>query len=138
MCPKPVRCGQIVVYFPATEKYPPRFPVAGGLTSCRAAVAFRQFACWYARMALSRKRSGRIGGTGGAGPGQRFPLSCGLRPAGGNTSLRPIIAGSSYSSQDDLAANFGLGSASYGVAEVLWPGGVRNRLYGVWKGGPGW
>lgn len=55
-------------------------------------------------------------------------------PEGGNTSIRPIIAGSSYSSQDDLAANFGLGSASYGVAEVLWPGGVRNRLYGVWKG----
>jgi enediyne biosynthesis protein E4 len=25
----------------------------------------------------------------------------------------------------------GLGSATEGVVEVLWPGGVRNRLYGV-------
>jgi len=55
-------------------------------------------------------------------------------PQGGPTSQRPIIAGASYGSQDAMAANFGLGSASYGVAEVLWPGGVRNRLYGVWKG----
>ncbi|MDY7095557.1 MAG: CRTAC1 family protein [Acidobacteriota bacterium] len=52
-------------------------------------------------------------------------------PRGGNTSLRPIIGGSSYSSQDDLAANFGLGQAPWGTVEVMWPGGTRNRLYGV-------
>jgi len=49
-------------------------------------------------------------------------------PDGGNTSIRPIIGGSSYASQDALAANFGLGDATHGTVEVLWPGGVRNRL----------
>jgi hypothetical protein len=58
----------------------------------------------------------------------------GFTPRGGNTSLRPVIGGSSYSSQDDLAANFGLGQAPWGTVEVLWPGGVRNRLYGVRHG----
>jgi len=55
-------------------------------------------------------------------------------PDGGNTSMRPITGGASYGSQDALPANFGTGSASGGVAEVLWPGGVRNRLYGVQAG----
>jgi len=55
-------------------------------------------------------------------------------PAGGKTSIRPIAGGSSYGSQDSLAANFGLGQAASGTAEVLWPGGVRNRLYDVAAG----
>lgn len=52
-------------------------------------------------------------------------------PAGGQSTLTPIVAGSSYGSQDSLLVNVGLGSATNGVVEVLWPGGVRNRLYGV-------
>ncbi|RMH20741.1 MAG: CRTAC1 family protein [Acidobacteria bacterium] len=52
-------------------------------------------------------------------------------PDGGPTSIRPITGGSSYASQDSLTANFGLGSAAAGTVEVLWPGGVRNRLYDV-------
>lgn len=55
-------------------------------------------------------------------------------PRKGKTSLRPIEGGSSYSSQDSLAANFGLGVEYRGVVEVLWPGGVRNRLYNVISG----
>lgn len=54
-------------------------------------------------------------------------------PEGGKTSRRPIIGGSSYASQDALAANFGLGQAARGTAEVLWPGGDRNRLYDVYS-----
>lgn len=57
-----------------------------------------------------------------------------FRPHGGKSVLRPIIAGSSYASQDSLTANFGLGSARFGRVEVLWPGGVRNRLYGAYDG----
>lgn len=45
--------------------------------------------------------------------------------------MRPVLGGSSYSSQDDLELTFGLGSAGRGVAEILWPGGVRNRFYNV-------
>ena len=55
-------------------------------------------------------------------------------PDGGSTSMRPVIGGSSYASQDALAANFGLGSAASGTAEILWPGGVRNKLYDVANG----
>jgi hypothetical protein len=55
-------------------------------------------------------------------------------PAGDATSLQPITAGSSYGSTDSMTAHFGLGEAATGVVEVLWPGGVRNRLYDVKAG----
>ncbi|MEM9293492.1 MAG: CRTAC1 family protein [Acidobacteriota bacterium] len=55
-------------------------------------------------------------------------------PRNGTTAIRPIIGGSSYSSQDALAANFGLGTEKRGTVDVLWPGGVRNRLYNVRSG----
>ena len=55
-------------------------------------------------------------------------------PQDGPTSRSPVVAGSSYLSQDALERHFGLGDRQRGVAEVLWPGGVRNRLYGVRAG----
>ena len=48
--------------------------------------------------------------------------------------MRPILGGSSYASADSLIANFGLGQAESGTVEVLWTGGVRNRLYDVQAG----
>ncbi len=33
-----------------------------------------------------------------------------------------------------MSAHFGLGSAASGTVDVLWPGGVRNRLYDVAAG----
>jgi len=55
-------------------------------------------------------------------------------PDGGPTSRRPILGGASYASQNSLEVGVGLGSAGSGTLEVLWPGGVRNRLYGVGSG----
>jgi hypothetical protein len=55
-------------------------------------------------------------------------------PEGGETVIRPIMGGSSFLSQDSLAAHFGLGSATKGTVEVLWPGGVRNRVFDVTAG----
>ncbi|NJL29497.1 MAG: hypothetical protein HC897_17230 [Thermoanaerobaculia bacterium] len=55
-------------------------------------------------------------------------------PEDGKTAIRPIIGGSSYASQDSLAANFGMGAATSGTVEILWPGGVRNRLVDVEPG----
>jgi hypothetical protein len=52
-------------------------------------------------------------------------------PDGGKEVMRPIIAGSSFESQDSLVADFGLGQATKGTVDVVWPGGVRNRLYDV-------
>ncbi|WP_019509577.1 FG-GAP-like repeat-containing protein [Pleurocapsa sp. PCC 7319] len=52
-------------------------------------------------------------------------------PENSQTLIQPILGGSSFLSQDSLAANFGLGSAESGMVEVLWSGGVRNRLYDV-------
>jgi hypothetical protein len=48
--------------------------------------------------------------------------------------MQPIPGGSSYASQNSLTANFGLGYARKGTIEILWPGGVRNRLYNVRHG----
>lgn len=51
--------------------------------------------------------------------------------ASGAAVLRPVLGGSSYASQDALEGTFGLGRDYYGTVEILWPGGARNRLYGV-------
>ena len=52
-------------------------------------------------------------------------------PEGGRTVMAPVLGGSSHLSQDSLTQGFGLGGAAKGTAEILWPGGVRNRLYDV-------
>ena len=52
-------------------------------------------------------------------------------PTHGQTVLHPILGGASHASQNSLEAIFGLGQETMGVVEVLWPGGTRNRLYGV-------
>ncbi len=55
-------------------------------------------------------------------------------PDGGPTVMSPVTGGSSHLSQHSLERIFGLGSATSGTVDVLWPGGVRNRLYGVRAG----
>ena len=55
-------------------------------------------------------------------------------PNHGNTATRSVLGGSSYASQDSLTASFGLGRSRAGTVEVLWPGGVRNRVYNVRAG----
>ena len=52
-------------------------------------------------------------------------------PEGGQPTLTPVLGGSSYASQNSLTVTAGLGAAARGTVEVLWPGGVRNRLYEV-------
>ena len=48
--------------------------------------------------------------------------------------MAPVVAGSSYASQDSLEANFGLGTSEKGTVEVFWPGAIRNRLNNVMAG----
>jgi enediyne biosynthesis protein E4 len=52
-------------------------------------------------------------------------------PQGGQPTLTPVLGGSSYASQNSLTVQVGMGSATRGTVEVLWPGGVKNRLYNV-------
>ena len=46
----------------------------------------------------------------------------------------PVAGGGSYASQDSLEKVFGLGTRNRAKVDVLWPGGVKNRLYGVRQG----
>lgn len=55
-------------------------------------------------------------------------------PRGYRSAIRPVIAGSSFASQDALEGTFGMGRTRSGTAEILWPGGVRNKLYDVRPG----
>jgi len=55
-------------------------------------------------------------------------------PEGKPTSMRPVLGGANYASQDALETLFGFGDAERGTLDVLWPGGVRNRLDGVRAG----
>ena len=54
-------------------------------------------------------------------------------PHGGPTSMVPVGA-SSYTSQGSLEVAMGLGRSFFGTVEVVWPGGVHNRVYNVWRG----
>ena len=49
-------------------------------------------------------------------------------------SVHAVVGGSSYASQHSLTVSAGLGNAPAADLEILWPGGVRNRLYGVGTG----
>ncbi len=57
-----------------------------------------------------------------------------FRTSRGKRAMKPVLGGSSYASQDSLELVFGLERASRAQVDVLWPGGVRNRLYGVRRG----
>jgi len=52
-------------------------------------------------------------------------------PERGKTAMHPVLGGSSYASQNSLELTFGLGESEKGTLDILWPGGVRNRLYNV-------
>jgi enediyne biosynthesis protein E4 len=56
-----------------------------------------------------------------------------FKPRNGKQVMSPVLGGSSHESQHSLTQMFGLGTASTGTVEVLWPGGARNRLYDVEK-----
>lgn len=79
------------------------------------------------RGSVGTTRHGRVN-RDGIGAVVRF------RPDGDRWVTQPVVGGSSYASQDALAAHFGLGGAEKGLVEVLWPGGARNRLYNVRAG----
>jgi len=57
-----------------------------------------------------------------------------FEPENGPAVIKPLLAGSSHASQNSLELLFGMGEAEKGTVEVLWPGGVRNRLYNVARG----
>ena len=55
-------------------------------------------------------------------------------PEHGATAMKPVTGGASHVGQSSRSNVFGLGGASRGTLDVLWPGGVRNRLYHVRAG----
>ncbi|MGH3373864.1 MAG: CRTAC1 family protein [Actinoallomurus sp.] len=55
-------------------------------------------------------------------------------PAGLPAAINPVVAGSSFASQNSLAQTFGMGKSTTGTVAVLWPGGVRNKLFDVQAG----
>lgn len=79
-----------------------------------------------------------VGGTGFAQGARvnRDGIGAVLRftPRRGPTSMQVVSGGASHSSQHALDRVFGLGRERRGTLEVLWPGGVRNRVYGVREG----
>ena len=52
----------------------------------------------------------------------------------GKRAMYPIVSGATYASQHSSEWIFGLGTESYGTLDILWPGGVRNKLYNVIQG----
>ena len=57
-----------------------------------------------------------------------------FKPAAGDPVMQPVVSGGNYASQHSLDLTFGMGKADIGNVEVIWPGGVRNKLFGVQAG----
>lgn len=57
-----------------------------------------------------------------------------VTPRGLHTMTTPIVSGESFGSQHSPRRNFGLGKSCTGSVEVIWPSGVRNKLYDVKHG----
>lgn len=57
-----------------------------------------------------------------------------VTPLNGAAQMQTVSGGSSHLSEHALEKVFGLGTAHYGRVDIAWPGGVRNRLYGVKRG----
>ena len=56
-------------------------------------------------------------------------------PAGSDkAAMKPIVSGGSHTAASALAEVFGLGSSSFGTLDVMWPGGMHNKLYRVRAG----
>jgi hypothetical protein len=55
-------------------------------------------------------------------------------PVGLPAEIDPVIAGSSYASQNSLVQTFGMGTSRTGTLDILWPGGIRNKLFDVAAG----
>jgi hypothetical protein len=78
-------------------------------------------------------------GTAGLVPGARVNRDgigavVKFTPSGLPTAIDPVIAGSSFASQNSLVQTFGMGKAKTGTLEILWPGGVRNKFFNVRAG----
>ncbi len=55
-----------------------------------------------------------------------------ILPERGDATMKPIVGGgNTYLSQDSRVSVFGLGRSKKADLEVLWPGGVKNRIYDV-------
>ena len=52
-------------------------------------------------------------------------------PRNGDVTVKPVLGGASYASQDSLVMTFGLADSKSGKVDILWPGGIKNRLYNV-------
>lgn len=84
---------------------------------------------------LSVKLRGRAGiqGIFGTGTVNRDGIGAVVlcTPAGGRTSIYPVVAGDSFLSQSADEVYCGLGTADHASIEVRWPGGVTNRYHHV-------
>jgi enediyne biosynthesis protein E4 len=71
---------------------------------------------------------------GGRAPRDGIGAVVTFTPRGLPPAMRPVVGGSSYASQHALERHFGMGESRRATVDVLWPGGVRNRLYDVEPG----
>ncbi len=57
-----------------------------------------------------------------------------VTPANGKPVMSPVLSGASHTSAHALELGFGLGSSEQGTVDILWPGGVKNKLFNVKAG----
>lgn len=57
-----------------------------------------------------------------------------FKPKKGKPVMKPLVSGGSYASQHSMELLMGMGESKKATIEVVWPGGIRNRLYNAKHG----
>ncbi len=55
-------------------------------------------------------------------------------PKDGETAMKPVTGGNSHQSQSSHTLHFGLGNSKKATIDILWPGGIQNRMAWAHKG----
>jgi hypothetical protein len=54
-----------------------------------------------------------------------------FKPKKGQAVISPIVSGASHTAAHSLESLFGMGDSNHGIVEILWPGGIKNKLYDI-------
>lgn len=84
---------------------------------------------------ISLRARGSVGAvTGASNSRDGFGAILHVTPAGGQTSIVPVVGGDSRASQSESSKIFGLGDADEAQVDVAWLGGTTNRYPNVSAG----
>lgn len=120
-------------FFPTFSETGPGEFTWNGIPQTEGTISVQRNAANHGHNSVTIRTLGTVGlTTGGVANRDGFGAVLSFTPKNGDTVMKPVVGGSGYSSQDGTDAVFGLAHEHRGQLDVLWPGGVRNRIPAVY------